>query len=77
MNAILVNNNRESFFYIFVKDCGSRIWTVYTSMRTVASVNRTAERRTPCCIMKSLTTIKWHPEAYLRRIGAAACIRTG
>ena len=77
MNAILVNDNRESFFYIFIQDCGSRIWTVYTSMRTVASVNRTAERRTPCCIMKSLTTIKWHPEAYMGGVRTAAGIRTG
>ena len=46
-------------------------------MRTASSIDRATERRTPCCIMKSLTTIKWHPEAYMGGVRNAAGIRTG
>ena len=57
----LINNNRETGFYIFIDGSRCGIRQIHAAVGAVASVDRTAEAVSPGGVVHALITVKWHP----------------
>ena len=71
-----IDYNWYCFINVFIYGFGCTSGKVNTAMRTISDVNCSSKCSSPSSIVKTNTTIKWHPKIYMWGISCSIIIFT-